>query len=125
MEHSYDEECFKKWEIDECEAEMEKVVQWIGKRKLHGRVRVAFIEESYERQGYIYFTSLLYWELPKRTQEKILNLCIAAGKENYQALFEFVTTDAGAQAVCLRHHLSPSTLERAVRRYYEAFPRKI
>ena len=41
------------------------------------------------------------------------------------ALFEFVTTDAGAQAVCLRHHLSPSTLERAVRRYYEAFPRKI
>lgn len=52
MENSYDEECFKKWEIDECEAEMEKVVQWIGKRKLHGRVRVAFIEESYERQGY-------------------------------------------------------------------------
>ena len=40
MENSYDEECFKKWEIDECEAEMEKVVQWIGKRKLH------------ERQGY-------------------------------------------------------------------------
>ena len=83
------------------------------------------IPVSYEWQGYIYFTSLLYWELPKRTQEKILNLCIAAGKENYQALFEFVTTDAGAQAVCLRHHLSPSTLERAVRRYYEAFPRKI
>ena len=74
------------------------------------------IPVSYEWQGYIYFTSLLYWELPKRTQEKILNLCIAAGKENYQALFEFVTTDAGAQAVCLRHHLSPSTLERAVRR---------
>ena len=45
------------------------------------------IPVSYEWQGYIYFTSLLYWELPKRTQEKILNLCIAAGKENYQALF--------------------------------------
>ena len=83
------------------------------------------IPVSYEWQGYIYFTSLLYWELPKRTQEKILNVCIAAGKDNYQALFEFVTTDAGAQAVCLRHHLSPSVLERAVRRYYEAFPRKI
>ena len=64
------------------------------------------IPVSYEWQGYIYFSSLLYWELPKRTQEKFLNLCIAAGKENYQALFEFVTTDAGAQAVCLRHHLS-------------------
>ena len=71
------------------------------------------IPVSYEWQGYIYFTSLLYWELPKRTQEKILNLCIAAGKENYQALFEFVTTDAGAQAVCLRHHLSPMAQFRA------------
>ena len=83
------------------------------------------IPVSYERQGYVYFSSLLYRELPERAQEKILNLCIAAGKENYQALFEFVTTDVGAQAVCLRHHLSPSTLERAVRRYYEVFPRKI
>ena len=44
--------CYKVTDNNECEAEMEKVVQWIGKRKLHGRVRVAFIEESYERQGY-------------------------------------------------------------------------
>lgn len=48
MENSYDEECFKKWEIDECEAEMEKVVQWIGKRKLHGRVRVPILVEKRE-----------------------------------------------------------------------------
>ena len=47
MENSYDEECFKKWEIDEWEAEKEKVGQWIGKRKLHGRRRVEFIEEGY------------------------------------------------------------------------------
>ena len=33
MENSYDEECFKKWEIDECEAEMEKVVQWTHREK--------------------------------------------------------------------------------------------
>ena len=43
------------------------------------------IPVSYEWQGYIYFTSRLYWELPKRTQEKSLNLCSAAGKEIYQA----------------------------------------
>ena len=59
MENSYDEECFKKWEIDECEAEMEKVVQWIGKRKLHGRVRVAFIEESYELLWSSIFVTLM------------------------------------------------------------------
>ena len=83
------------------------------------------IPVSYKRQGYIYFSSLLYRELPEGAQRKILNLCLKTGGEYYQALFEFVTTDAGAQAVCLRHHLSPSVLERAVRRYYEAFPRKI
>ena len=52
MENSYDEECFKKWEYLRMRSGDGKVVQWIGKRKLHGRVRVAFIEESYERQGY-------------------------------------------------------------------------
>ena len=52
MENSYDEECFKKWEDRRMRSGDGKVVQWIGKRKLHGRVRVAFIEESYERQGY-------------------------------------------------------------------------
>ncbi len=39
------------------------------------------IPVSYERQGYIYFTSLLYWELPKRTQEKILNCASPPGKK--------------------------------------------
>lgn len=80
---------------------------------------------SYERQGYIYFASLCYKELPPAQQQKILNLCIEAGGEYYQALFEFVTTDVGATAVCMDHHLSRSTLERVVRKYYEGFPRKL
>ena len=42
-----------------------------------------------------------------------------------QGLFEFVTTDAGATAVCMKHFLSRSTLERAVRRYYESFPQNL
>ena len=80
---------------------------------------------SYDRQGYIYFKSRLYKELPPAQQQKIVNLCVAAGGEYYQALFEFVTQDTGAEGVCLRHHLSRSTLERAVRRYYTAFPRSL
>ena len=83
------------------------------------------IPVSYDRQGYIYFTSRLYQELPESAQRKILNLCLEAGGEYYRALLDFVTTDAGATAVCLQHHISPSVLERAVRRYYEMFPRKI
>lgn len=76
---------------------------------------------SYEQQGYIYFLSLLYKQLPLKKQKAITELCYTAGGEHHQALFEFVTTDAGAEAVCARHFLSRSTLERAVRRYYIAF----
>ena len=77
---------------------------------------------SYERQGYIYFKSRLYRELLDAEQRQLLNLCISSGGEYYKALFDFVTTDEGAASVCLRHNLSRSTLERAVRKYYTAFP---
>ena len=80
---------------------------------------------SYDRQGYIYFVSRLYAQLTARQQKKIVDLCAQAGGEYHAALFEFVTTDAGATAVCMRHHLSQSTLERAVRRYYEQFPPRL
>ena len=83
------------------------------------------IPVSYDRQGYIYFTSRLYHELPSWAQQKILNLCLECGGEYYQALFEFVTTDAGATGVCTRHYLSGSTLERVVRKYYENFPARL
>ena len=55
---------------------------------------------SYERQGYIYFASRLYRELTEEQQRKLLNLC-------------------------MKHFLSRSTLERAVRRYYESFPQNL
>ena len=76
---------------------------------------------SYERQGYIYFKSLCYKVLPEAEQREIVNLCVRSAGEHYQALFQFVTSEVGAEAVCLRHHISRSTLERAVRRYYEGF----
>lgn len=79
------------------------------------------IPVGYDLQGYIYFASRLYRHLPAQKKKQILNLCAQAGGEYYQALFEFVTTDAGAAAVCAKHFLSQSTLERIVRRYYIAF----
>lgn len=80
------------------------------------------IDVSYERQGYIFFTSRMYKSLPEKRQRKIQALCTMHGGEYAGALMDFVTTDMGATAVCLRHSLSRSTLERAVRRYYEGFP---
>ena len=83
------------------------------------------VKVDYDRQGYIYFVSRMYKNLPPEDQQVILNLCLECGGEYYQALFQFVTTDAGATSVCVQHHLSRSTLERVVRRYYEHFPREI
>ena len=80
---------------------------------------------SYERQGYIYFKSRCYTQLTEKEQHKILNLCLEAGGEHHRALFDFITTDDGANAVCTRHHLSRSTLERAVRKYYASFPERM
>lgn len=78
---------------------------------------------SYERQGYIYFVSLCYKDLPERKRERIRRLCREVGGEYERALLEFVTTDTTATAVCTRHYLSRSTLERIVRKYYKTFPR--
>lgn len=83
------------------------------------------IKVPYDRQGYIYFLSRSYQSLPTRRQEKIRELCREYGGEYSKALFEFVTTDAGATAVCQRNHLSQSTLERVVKKYYEGFPKKL
>ncbi len=79
-------------------------------------------DASYNKQGYIYFVSRRYNELPEDAQKEILNLCIRHGGEYYRALFEYVTTDAGATAIAMRHFVSKSTLYRIVKAYYEGFP---
>lgn len=80
---------------------------------------------SYRRQGYIYFTSLCYEDLGERRKERIRRLCREVGGEYEQALFEFVTTDTTATAVCMKHHLGRSTLYRMVSEYYKNFSKNI
>lgn len=83
------------------------------------------VKTNYNRQGYIYFTSRIYRDLRPEAQKKILDLCTECGGEYYQALFEFVTTDATATAICLKYYLSKATLYRGVKKYYESFPKCI
>lgn len=83
------------------------------------------IDVSYTRQGYIYFVSRLYSEHTEDKKQKILNHCINCGGEYYKALFEYVTTDATATALSMRHYLSKNTLYRSVRKYYETFPKNL
>ena len=80
---------------------------------------------SYERQKYIHSKSLRYKALPEKDQEEIRRICRECGGEYYSALMEYVTTDAGAEAVCASHYLSKSTLYRAARLYYKNFPMEL
>lgn len=78
---------------------------------------------SYERQGYIYFTSKQYKALPKEKRERIDKLCLEAGGEYYKALLEYVTTDTSVTKICLTYHIDDNTLNRILRRYYMKFPK--
>lgn len=81
------------------------------------------ISVPYERQGYIYFRSLTYRDMSADEKERIRELCALAGGNNEQALLEHVTTGEGVKSVCHRHYIaSPTSLYRALKRYYELFP---
>lgn len=80
---------------------------------------------SYARQGYIYFASLLYRELPERRREKLRQLCRQTGGAYWEALLEYVTTENSPERICQKHFISRSTLSRAARRYYQAFPKRL
>ena len=81
------------------------------------------IQVGYNEQGWIYFHCLKYRSLPKKEQEKIRRHCEEAGGEYHAALLEFVTSEKGYTAICLKHNLSCSTLYRIVKKFYEGFPR--
>lgn len=83
------------------------------------------IRVSYNRQGYIYFASLLFGEMTAADQKKIRTLCLRCGGEYGEALMEFVTTDADATYISRKYNISRETLHRCVRRYYERFPKKL
>ncbi len=81
--------------------------------------------KSYNEQGYIYFLSKQYNNLPLIQQMDIDEHCKNVGKAYAEALKEYVTTDISATAVCIKHYVSESTLRRIVRRYYDEFPKKL
>ncbi len=83
------------------------------------------VKIGYDRQGYVYFVSRCYKQLPKMQQAKIRRLCADCGGPHGDALLEFVTTDTTATAVTMKYYLSRATLYRIVRKYYEKFPRNI
>ncbi|MCL2837690.1 MAG: hypothetical protein FWE04_01290 [Oscillospiraceae bacterium] len=79
------------------------------------------VDLSYERQGFIRFCCLTYSDQPQETKDRILNLCIRSGKDNYQALFEFMTTSKSAVNIAAKHFVTDMTLYRMRKKFYHAW----
>lgn len=84
------------------------------------------IPVSYARQGYIYFKSLRYPELPESEQMRIRQLCREVCGYNHLALLEHVTTGKSVKDVCAEYYIaSTTTMYRALKRYYLRFPQDL
>jgi len=79
------------------------------------------VHQDYNRQGYIYFVSRNYRNLPEKMKKRIRELCDEAGGEYANAVMRFVTTDETATKIEMEYYCSRATLYRAVRKYYRIF----
>lgn len=78
------------------------------------------IHIPYNKQGLIYFTCMNAREMPEEVQQKILNLCVEVGKEDYKALYEVLTNDnKSVLSISLEYFLSEKRLYRLRKEFYE------
>ena len=80
------------------------------------------IQLPYNKQGLIYFVCMNINEMPDEVQQKILNLCIEIGKEDYQALYEVLTNDnKSILSASLEFCINEKKLYRMRKEFYERF----
>ena len=74
----------------------------------------------YNKQGLIYFTCMNAKHMPKDVQQKILNLCIEVGKEDYKALYEVLTNDnKSILSISLEYFINEKKLYKMRKNFYE------
>lgn len=77
------------------------------------------INLPHDEQGLIYFTCLTHQKQPQKTQDKILNMCLEIGGDDYQALYDVVTTHKSIVQIALEYFVSESNLYRFRKQFYE------
>lgn len=81
------------------------------------------VDVPYVKQGSIFFMMMRYGELPEQKKKRIEVLCKRAGGSVWEALLQYMTTDATPEEVMQKHYIaSYTTLGRAVKRFMENFP---
>ena len=83
--------------------------------------RLKGVNLSYERQGFVRFACLTYEDQSDEIKRKILNLCIRCGADNWQALFEIMTTQKSAVSIAAKHFTSETALYRNRKKFYHAW----
>lgn len=83
------------------------------------------IKLPYEKQGLIYFTCRDYKNLSAYKRAQIESLCSKIGREDEDALFDFLTTNKSAVKVAAEHFIDESKLYRLRKRFYEEYARII
>lgn len=80
------------------------------------------IHIPYNKQGLIYFTCMTVKEQPPEIQQKILNLCMSVGEEDWQALYELVTDSTqSVTALALKYFINEKRLYKLRKEFYESW----
>lgn len=77
------------------------------------------VDLPYIKQGLIYFTCRNYKDQPVEIRHKIINLCLACGKDHYQALFDVVTSSKSMVQISMDHHICQTQLYLMRKKFYE------
>lgn len=78
------------------------------------------IHIPYKKQGLIYFICVNYKDMPQEVQQKILNLCIKVGGEDYKALYDTVIDEnKSILSISLEYHISEKRLYDMRKKFYE------
>jgi len=77
------------------------------------------INLTHDKQGLIYFICLDYKEQPYKVQTKILNLCLEIAAEDYQALFDVLTTHKSIIEISLEYFIAEKKIYNLRKQFYE------
>ena len=78
------------------------------------------IRLSYNKQGLIYFTCMNIKDMPENIQQKVLNLCVEVGQQDYKALYELLTNDnKSVLSISHEYFLNEKLLYKMRKEFYE------
>ena len=83
--------------------------------------KIRSVRLTYRQQIFIYALCQNLTLLPDREQCRVKELCRKIGREHHEALYKVLTTQKSMEEIARKHYVSPSTLYRLRKEFYEGF----